>query len=598
MKATFHRLSRGLLNQLGMAKTEPPPAFHKSNSKTHLSDVRRSLAIYQCALWGSEFLLRRSTREYGKHEGYKVYAEHNSIYLPAAYSDCTLLDGTHITAVEIYRAAAAHAAAHLVYTKKTFVEDKLSKWQKAVIAVIEDARIEALAARRFPGLKRLWIKQHMAMPTQQASANGYLNRLARALLDESYTDDDAWIVQGRGLFNGVSNLEDQKIAHDIGLTLAHDFLEKNINVKLRSFRMSALYRDDNRYLWERPEADNEEEPPPVAYFKHRGLFYAKESVKDKENKDDTSKRKSRKENRYVISEPYIYPEWNYRGQVETPSWVTLLEMSFKPGNLQVVENIIAQNTDLITRMKVLLDAMRLGGMSRIRKIEQGDEVDVNAAILAQIDLRQGVQPDMRVMTRTVRKGRDISVLVLLDLSKSTNEKVRGQSRTVLQLTQEVCVLFADAVNKVGDPFAIHGFCSTTRHYVKYFRFKDFNQSYDDEAKAKLAGMTGQESTRMGAAIRHATHLLGKQPSGKKLLLLITDGEPSDVDVHDRRYLRQDTKRAIEKASRSGIHTYCIGLDAGADQYASGIFGERNYMVVDHVQSLPEKLIHLYAELSR
>jgi nitric oxide reductase activation protein len=249
-------------------------------------------------------------------------------------------------------------------------------------------------------------------------------------------------------------------------------------------------------------------------------------------------------------------------------------------------------------MKVLLDAMKLGGMQRIRKVEVGDELDVNAAIRALIDVRQGVQPDLRIMTRAARKGRDISVLVLLDLSKSTNEMVRGQNHTVLQLTQQICALFADAIDKVGDPFAIHGFCSNTRHFVEYFRLKDFDQAYDEVPKARIAGMTGQKSTRMGAAVRHATHLLGQQPSGKKLLMVITDGEPSDEDVHDRRYLRYDTKRAIEMAGRSGIHTYCIGLDPDADQYVSAIFGANNYMVVDHVKCVPEKMIELYAQLTR
>ena len=111
-------------------------------------------------------------------------------------------------------------------------------------------------------------------------------------------------------------------------------------------------------------------------------------------------------------------------------------------------------------------------------------------------------------------------------------------------------------------------------------------------------MSGQLSTRMGAAMRHAGHYLRQQKSSKKLMIVITDGEPADVDVRDPQYLRYDAKKAVEELSRSGIITYCMSLDPRADQYVSRIFGARNYMVVDHVERLPEKLPLLYAGLTR
>jgi nitric oxide reductase activation protein len=249
-------------------------------------------------------------------------------------------------------------------------------------------------------------------------------------------------------------------------------------------------------------------------------------------------------------------------------------------------------------MKFLLDAMQPQGVQRIRKLEDGDEIDINAAIASFIDIRLGNQPDPRIMMRSVRKTRDFSILVLLDLSESTNETVQDQEYSVLDLTRQACVLLADAINKVGDPFAIHGFCSDGRHDVEYTRFKDFDQHWDEGPKAKLAGMTGQLSTRMGAAIRHAGHHLKLQRSAKKLLIVITDGEPADIDVRDPQYLRYDTKKAVEEVAREGVTTYCMSLDPRADNYVSRIFGQKNFMVVDHVQRLPEKLPMLYAGLTR
>lgn len=183
-------------------------------------------------------------------------------------------------------------------------------------------------------------------------------------------------------------------------------------------------------------------------------------------------------------------------------------------------------------MKFLLDAMQPQGVQRIRKLEDGDEIDINPAIHSLIDMRMVQQPDSHIMMRSVRNIRDISVLVLLDLSESTSDMVSGQEFSVLDLTRQATILLADAINKIGDLFAIHGFCSDGRHDVEYYRYKDFNQPYNEIPKAKLAGMTGQLSTRMGAAIRHTSHYLKLQRSTKKLLLVITDGEPSDIDVRD------------------------------------------------------------------
>jgi nitric oxide reductase activation protein len=276
----------------------------------------------------------------------------------------------------------------------------------------------------------------------------------------------------------------------------------------------------------------------------------------------------------------------------------VLEKRAKSGDLQVIDDITSKYKREIHRMKFLLDAMQPQGVQRIRKLEDGDEIDINAAIASFIDIRLGNQPDPRIMMRSVRKTRDFSILVLLDLSESTNEKVQDQEYSVLDLTRQACVLLADAINKVGDPFAIHGFCSDGRHNVEYTRFKDFDQHWDEVPKARLAGMTGQLSTRMGAAIRHAGHHLKLQRSAKKLLIVITDGEPADIDVRDPQYLRYDAKKAVEEVAREGVTTYCMSLDPRADNYVSRIFGQKHFMVVDHVQRLPEKLPMLYAGLTR
>lgn len=236
-------------------------------------------------------------------------------------------------------------------------------------------------------------------------------------------------------------------------------------------------------------------------------------------------------------------------------------------------------------------------MQRLRKQVEGDDIDLEAATRAMIDLRQGIAPEPRVHMRHLRKVRDLSVLVLLDLSESTNEYVRGSDQTILELAREATVLLSNAMHQIGDPFAIHGFASNGRHDVEYYRFKDFDTPYDEKAKARLAGMRGQLSTRMGAALRHAGRLLKQQSTGRKLLLIVTDGEPADIDVSDPQYLRFDARKAVEELQSYGVRTFCMSLDPYADQYVSQIFAS-NYMVVDRIERLPEKLPLLYFGLTR
>jgi len=230
-------------------------------------------------------------------------------------------------------------------------------------------------------------------------------------------------------------------------------------------------------------------------------------------------------------------------------------------------------------------------------MEDGDEIDINAAIDAMVSIRMGQQPNTRITMRNVLKTRDLAVVLLLDLSESTNEKIQGSDKTVLQLTREAATLVATAIEGIGDPFAIHGFASDGRHDVQYYPFKDFSQHFNDEVKSRLAGMKGGLSTRMGAALRHAGSHLLRQQERRKLILLVTDGEPADIDERDPQHLRHDTKKAVEELYTQGVLSYCLTLDPHADDYVKRIFGANNYTVIDNVDRLPEQLPTLFASLT-
>jgi nitric oxide reductase NorD protein len=603
------------ISYFSLKSKESQAMLQKERKGTLFIDVQRRINMYLRALWARDFFMRPTSGDFESREGYKPFIEDYFLHLPDAFDDYEGIPG-----LELYRATAAHCAAHLVYTNAPISAETLNPLQMAVISVIEDARVETLSIRAFPGLKKIWAQLHTVQADQANTAGDYLNRLARALLDSEFKDDDPWIAQARTLFAQVDDrMTDNTISWEIGVALAHGLLEKRIAFNPRTDVLTAPYRDDNRYFWEFEEFDfNKSQSAGFETVKqvrrHVSVTEFANEIDCETAGDDAQEiwvmseeffpyedngvSYNESEGKEPISEPYHYAEWDYQIQLERPSWATVLEKRSKAGDLQVIDQITADNKQIASRLKFLLDAMQPQGVQRIRKLEDGDEIDINAAISSMIDFRMGIQPDPRIMMRSVRKVRDISVMVLLDLSESTNEKVLGQDQSVLDLTRQACVLLSDAIDKIGDPFAIHGFCSDGRHDVEYYRFKDFEQPYNDMPKSKLAGMTGQLSTRMGAAIRHATHYLNSQRTSKKLLMVITDGEPADIDVRDPQYLRFDAKKSVEDAARNGISTFCMTLDPRADQYVSRIFGAKNYMIVDQIARLPEKLPLLYAGLTK
>ena len=211
--------------------------------------------------------------------------------------------------------------------------------------------------------------------------------------------------------------------------------------------------------------------------------------------------------------------------------------------------------------------------------------------------RGGATPDPRINMSHRHDGRDIAVMLLLDLSQSLNQIPDGCSQTILELSQEEVALLGWAIEHLGDEFAIAGFSSNTRYEVRYQHIKGYSEHWDDGVKAHLAAMEAGYSTRMGAALRHAAHHLEARTAEKKLLWILTDGQPHDIDVDDERLLIEDTHKAVQELDQQGIYTYCISLDAHADEYVREVFGNR-FTVIDRVERLPEKLPQLFMALTK
>ena len=581
--------------------------------------TQRKLNFYLRALWGRDFFLRPTGADFAD---FRPFIEHRVFHLPDALDDCGDVPG-----LEVYRATAAHMAAHMMYSSSPISAEGLSPAQMFFIGQVEDARIEYKATCEFPGLKKLFRSlmdveseekiEHPTMPI--------LVHFSKMLLDDTVTSDDKELNAIAKKFHDEidENKDNNNFCWHLGLDVFNLFMKRKEVPSLRILeRIDITYRDDNRYVWEFEEFDHDAEFEYVAASQRQvrrqmSVIEMAHEVDCELAGDDAQEIWTCSTNmrpyeddltdsqisfndmwgKEPVSDPFHYQEWDYQIQLHRPDWVTIYERKQPLGLVEDIQQIIDDYRPVAHRIKQIIDLLTPAGVQRLRNLEDGDEVDINAAIDAMIAIRMGEQPNPRITMRNVLKTRDLSIVILLDLSESTNEPMNGSEKTVLQLTREAATLVSLAMEGIGDPFAIHGFASDGRHDVQYYRFKDFNQHFDDEAKSRLAGMKGGLSTRMGAALRHAGQHLLKQQEKRKLVLLLTDGEPADIDERDPQHLRHDTKKAVEELYSTGVLTYCLTLDPNADDYVKRIFGANNYTIIDNVDKLPEQLPTLFASLT-
>ncbi len=626
----YQRDFAGQAAYFGVATETSKSVLQRERRGTLFVDNHRKLNFYLRALWARAFFMRPTADDFETRQGSRPYIEDYLVHLPDAFDRYDGIDG-----IDVYRAAAAHAAAHIVYTDATMVGDELSPAQRLMVEIFEDARVEFLAYRQFPGLRRLWLRffEH-ALEIASAELHpvcAIMLRLKRALLDPEYSDAETWINDIVGRYRELlrANAIDRPLLRKFGLEFFDRVSASEQLPALRLLQDSAVpYRDDNRYFWAFDASGlgaGEFEQLPWRQPTQRKYVNLMQMVNEIDSEledgspqevwvlptelfpyEDNGVSYNESEGVEPVSEPFHYDEWDYQVQLARPQWTSVIERRQKKADPEVMDKILEKHKPIASRIKYLIDALQPQGIVRKRGFEDGDELDIDAAVRAMIDIRRGIMPDPRVNIRITRHLRDLSMILLMDLSASTNDRIGDlkeddegylEQPSILDLTREASGLLSWAVDSIGDNYAVHGFASDGRHDVQYYRFKDFEESYSDDSKARLAGMSGGLSTRMGAALRHAGYHLGQQSSRNRLVLLITDGEPADIDERDPQYLRQDTRHAVEELAVSGIHTYCLTLDPNADSYVSRIFGANNYSIVDNIERLPERLPRVFSALT-
>jgi len=323
---------------------------------------------------------------------------------------------------------------------------------------------------------------------------------------------------------------------------------------------------------------------------------------------------------------FVYDEWDYHVQRHRHAWCRVLEERLVGEDHGFIGDVRSRHHALRARVRRSLMKLRSEDLVRVYRSDDGEELDLDAAIECIADRRGGAPADERLHIRRDRAARDVATAFLVDLSASTSSPAvppprepipetdpmddpmsygpiwetpdRAEPvRRVIDVAKDAVAIMGDAVHELGDRYAIYGFSGSGREAVEFKIGKDFKDRVSAASWASVAAMKPLRYTRMGPAVRHATAKLAAEPARTKLLIVVSDGYPQDTDYgrdrHDREYGIQDTARALADAALVGIETFCVTIDPAGHDYLRTMCPDDRYLVIEDVESLPEALANLY-----
>lgn len=304
---------------------------------------------------------------------------------------------------------------------------------------------------------------------------------------------------------------------------------------------------------------------------------------------------------------FAYPEWDHRAGQYLADWCLVKEARPRSGaGDRSYRQALSRNRLLLPALTAQLERMNRAGRRRISRLPYGDDLDLDACVEAMIDLRAGTSPSERVHTAMTEETREVVVAFALDLSSSTAERLPedparpGEVRRILDLEREAVALLLEAVERVGDSYGIYGFSGTGRKDVRLSVVKTLDEPRTPATLRRLDGLVPQHTTRMGPAIRHLSRRLAAHEAASKVLLVVSDGRPFDLDYGQQYgedaamdYALSDTARALAEARRLHVRPYLITVDPAGADYLGSMCHPDEYHVITDARELPAALARLY-----
>ena len=329
---------------------------------------------------------------------------------------------------------------------------------------------------------------------------------------------------------------------------------------------------------------------------------------------------------------FVYDEWDFRADDYKPRWCIVRQKTMAEGDPAFYGATLHSYGALVGKVRRQFELMVPETFRRVRKLEDGDEIDIDDVVEAMVDIKSGVSPSDKLYWRRNKVQRDVSVAFLLDTSASTAEAIdegkrapedwgapddpveymvwlrtrRGEAvkrsyKRIIDVEKEAIVLLIHALEAIGDIYGIYGFSGYGRENVEFYTIKDLDENFSDRVKKRIDRVAPLHATRMGPAIRHATTKLAEQDAKTKLLFLISDGRPQDRGYSregvEKEYAVHDTKMALDEARYQDINAFCLTVDKNGHDYLKTMCQDIGYEVLDDINVLPERLLQLYRRLT-
>jgi nitric oxide reductase NorD protein len=293
---------------------------------------------------------------------------------------------------------------------------------------------------------------------------------------------------------------------------------------------------------------------------------------------------------------FYYDEWDGRINDYRPRWCRVVESEWRTGDLAFAKRTKAEYRGALSQIRSQFQMLRPSGLTRMQRQLDGEEFDLEALTDYMVDKRSRRTPAEHIYSQRQRRERDVSVCFLLDMSSSTHARISSK-KNVLEVQKEALLLMSEALEAIGDAYAIYGFSSQGRKRVSFYRFKDFREAYGGQVQGRIGAASTLVNTRLGPAIRHASYRLNSQSSATRLLIVLSDARPSD-EGYEWKNAIADTHMALKEAQTSGITPFCITFNAKSrgkelDEMFEGV----GYTIIDDVLSLPERMPGIYRRLT-
>ncbi|KAF0248153.1 MAG: nitric oxide reductase activation protein [bacterium] len=595
----------------GLESNRSRQALYNREGGLSLESISQTLRLYIEGLTGKEMLIKpisETTHEFKIGDG-------RTILLPAVITEF----GDEASNFKLYKALAAHAAGQVEFPNVTFA--------RRIFTTLENGRIDRKLRQMYRGLRRDldFVKDRLI------STRPDFNQLSRNLIPFEMLFQEA-------ILGGISPIAKDlypNLAQEIELTFdryitansmvgdtligtlkIYKFLERinepeQIEKQSEKDTENNSEQDENDVGGEAAESENQPNQRANSKNLSEPFSYWSPSLEPIVNPADEILASLNPETDVpeqgleLGDKAFFYDEWDRDLGDYRTTWCRVIERRNAFGNRSFVDGVKGRYSGIISSVRHQFQLLRPENLRKIIGELDGEDYDLQALIDYAIDRRSSGLVSERVYIRKLRRQRDVVVSFLLDMSSSTartisrypSQPYSKPGQRIIDIEKEGLVLMSEALEAVGDGYSIQGFTSEGRRNVKFYVIKDFNELYSEEVAKRIGGITYQNNTRLGAAIRHATARLEKQDARTKLLIILSDGRPYDHDYGDSRYAREDTKIALRQAKINNITPFCITIDRESEEQLRDLYGEIGYTIIDNVLSLPERLPGIYRRLT-